>query len=166
MKINRAAGGQWIQLLVLLALSLARGFSQTNVTCAPPPSGLVDWWQAEGNAADIISGGVGTLYPGTTYAPGEVGQAFAFDGVNGCVMNTNTPALTYIQNNFTIEFWANPQKGFTIPPQSPDYLNDADQSFAIFPDWGGSPVRPGWGFAWGPTVWPSWSMPIITCRRC
>jgi len=149
MKIKLATGGLWVQLLILLGFSLARGFSQSTPACDPPPSGIVNWWQAEGNATDIIGGGTGTLYPGTTYAPGEVGQAFAFDGVNGCVMNTSTPALTYIQNSFTIEFWANPQKGFIIPPQSPDYLNDAGQSFAIFPDWGGTSGPAGVGVCVG-----------------
>ena len=37
--------------------------------------GAVGLWRAESNATDVISGGTGTVYPGTTYPPGEVGQA-------------------------------------------------------------------------------------------
>jgi hypothetical protein len=87
---------------------------------------------------DSIGGTTGTVYPGTTYANGIVGQAFSFDGVTGCVMNTNTPSLTNIQNTFTIEFWAYPQKGFT-PLQEGGGPNNgtSGQSYAVFPDWGG-----------------------------
>ena len=73
----------------------------TVIPCDPPPSGLVNWWPAEGSASDIIGGGTGTVYPGTTYGVWEVGLAFNFDGNSGCVMNTNTPPLTNIQNSFT-----------------------------------------------------------------
>ena len=103
---------------------------------APPSSGLVGWWKAEGNALDSISGATGIVYPGTTYSAGEVGQAFSFDGITGCVMNTNTPAYTNIQNTFTMEFWAYPQKGFDIMPEGGGN-GITGQSYAIFPDWGG-----------------------------
>jgi subtilisin-like proprotein convertase family protein len=102
----------------------------------PPLGGMVGWWKGEGNALDSIGGTTGIVYPGTTYAAGEVGQAFSFDGVNGCVMNTNSPPYTNIQNSFTMEFWANPQQGFNIMPEGGG-LGNSGQSYAIFPDWGG-----------------------------
>ena len=40
-------------------------------SCDPPPSGLVSWWAAEGNAFDQISGNNGTLVGNTTYGPGK-----------------------------------------------------------------------------------------------
>jgi len=111
--------------------------SPTN--CDSAPSGLVDWWAGEGNANDIIGGGSGTVYPGTSYAAGEVGQAFSFDGVSGCVMNTNMPPLTNIQNSFTMEFWAYPKKGIVLFAESTSgYPGVSGQSYAIFPDWGGN----------------------------
>jgi hypothetical protein len=33
--------------------------------------------------SDIIDGNHGTLQNGTTFAPGKVGQAFSFDGLDG-----------------------------------------------------------------------------------
>ena len=50
--------------------------------CAPNPSGLVSWWPAEGNANDIQGGNNGTLTNGVSFAPGEVGQAFSFNGTD------------------------------------------------------------------------------------
>jgi hypothetical protein len=97
----------------------------------------VGWWPAEGNAREIIGGITGTVYSGTAYLPGMVGQAFSFDGTNGCVMNTNSTPYTNIQNTFTMEFWAYPQRGFNIMPEGGG-LGNSGQSYAIFPDWGGS----------------------------
>jgi alpha-tubulin suppressor-like RCC1 family protein len=70
-----------------------------------PPAGLTNWWPAEGNANDIISGMNGTLYGnGVSYAAGKVGQAFHFNGSYGLVSFGNT-AGNFGTNDFTIEFW-------------------------------------------------------------
>jgi hypothetical protein len=71
--------------------------------CVPPPSGLVSWWAAEGNAYDQISGNNGTLVGNTTYGPGEVGQGFVFDG-NGSGVKASGATNLWLQN-FTIETW-------------------------------------------------------------
>ena len=44
------------------------------------PPGRVDWWPADGNAIDIFGGINGTPQNGFTYAPGESGLAFHFNG--------------------------------------------------------------------------------------
>lgn len=51
-------------------------------SCVEPRSGLVSWWSGDGNADDIRDSNEGTLQNGATFAPGKVGQAFNFDGVN------------------------------------------------------------------------------------
>ena len=51
-------------------------------TAVAAPSGLVSWWTGNNTAADAIGGNTATLYNGTTFAAGEVGKAFSFDGVN------------------------------------------------------------------------------------
>jgi hypothetical protein len=58
-----------------------------------PPSGLVSWWPADGNAQDVQSGNDGTLQGGLGFAPGRVGQAFAFDGVDDWVEVPDDPTL-------------------------------------------------------------------------
>jgi len=50
------------------------------------------------------------LVNGTTFAAGEVGQAFSFDGINDAVTNS-VPGFTNILNAYTMEFWARPTAG-------------------------------------------------------
>ena len=52
----------------------------TSPSCVAPPSGLVSWWRAEGNAFDQTGTNNGTLAGNTTYGSGRVNQAFVFDG--------------------------------------------------------------------------------------
>jgi hypothetical protein len=50
--------------------------------CVPPPPDMVSWWPGDGNTDDIIDGNSGAFVGNATYAAGEVGQAFSFDGSN------------------------------------------------------------------------------------
>ena len=76
--------------------------------CAPAPSGLVGWWQGEGNATDIAGTDNGTLSGGVSFASGKVGQAFSFDGVNGSVVVPDSSSLR-LTTQLTIETWINPR---------------------------------------------------------
>jgi hypothetical protein len=69
------------------------------------PSGLVSWWPGEGNANDVIGTNNGTLVGGASYAAGEVGQAFSFDGTNGYVSIPDSPSLDTFVSSITIEAW-------------------------------------------------------------
>jgi uncharacterized repeat protein (TIGR01451 family) len=75
--------------------------------CASAPSGLIGWWRAEGNADDSIGGDDGFITNGATYGPGEVGQAFSFDGLSGYAGIPQTANLNP-GNQVTIEFWMKP----------------------------------------------------------
>ena len=78
MKINCAL----FACCVVLACPLAV-LADTN--CVPPPSGLLSWWPAEGNAGDVAGASAGQLMYGAGFAPGLVGQAFSFNGTNDYV---------------------------------------------------------------------------------
>jgi len=92
-----------------LALALAVFYVPPAVAgstpCAPVSLGLADWWSAEGNANDNVGTNNGTLVGGASYAPGEVGQAFSFDGVSGYVSIPDSPSLDSFVTNMTIETW-------------------------------------------------------------
>src|SRR5215472_10810672 len=82
-----------LRLVLLLAVSL---FARCGLgaACVTPPSGLISWWRAEGNAADSASTNNGSLQGGATAtAAGMVGQAFTFDGTNAFVQIPDSPAL-------------------------------------------------------------------------
>ena len=72
--------------------------------CVPRPYGLLCWWAAEGDANDRIQGVNGIMRGNATFAPGKVGQAFAFDGVNSFVEVPYAPTLD-LAGQVTIEFW-------------------------------------------------------------
>ncbi len=63
----------------------------------------VAWYKAEGNTLGTL-GFSGTAGSGVSYGPGEVGQAFQFDGTtNGIVNLIDPPTIT--SNQLTIEGW-------------------------------------------------------------
>jgi len=91
-------------LLAINSLSIA----PAQADCVAPPSGLVAWWPAEGNANDIASTNNGVAQ-NITYTSGEVGQAFVFDGSSSEIRVPANPSLDVgLSSGFTIETWVNP----------------------------------------------------------
>ncbi|MDO9068905.1 MAG: LamG domain-containing protein, partial [Deltaproteobacteria bacterium] len=91
-------------------LTIGEAIGAFEVTTAasgdPNAIGLVSWWKAEGNAYDSVGGNHGTLQGGTTYATGQVGQAFSFDGVDDYV-NVPYSLSLELQDSITIVAWIN-----------------------------------------------------------
>jgi hypothetical protein len=82
-------------------------FRAWSADCVSPPAGLVAWWPGEGNANDIAGANNSTLSAGASFAAGEVGQAFGFDGVNALVQVPSSSALSFATNSpMTVELWA------------------------------------------------------------
>jgi concanavalin A-like lectin/glucanase superfamily protein len=75
--------------------------------CVLPPAGMVSWWPGDGNASDIQGANDGTLQGTATFAPGKVGQAFSFDGVDGFVSVADSPGLDPT-GALTIDAWVFP----------------------------------------------------------
>ena len=76
-------------------------------SCTPAPANIVSWWDAEGNADDIIGINNGTLMNGATFASGMVGQAFSLDGVDDYVLVPDAPNLNFASTSpLTIYMWA------------------------------------------------------------
>jgi hypothetical protein len=72
------------------------------------PSGVVSWWPGDGNASDASDGYPGVTLGGVAFAPGMVGQAFSFDGVDGDVWIGAKPNST-APDGLTIDTWIFPQ---------------------------------------------------------
>ena len=100
----------------LLAACLATWFlvcaERATAACVPVPYGFggrgvdfVQSWPADGNAYDVLGFNHGVLRNGTTYAPGKVGLAFGFDGVDDFVELADDNDYVSGTNRFTIEFW-------------------------------------------------------------
>src|SRR5262249_18373643 len=71
------------------------------------PAGAVSTWRGEGNAQDSVGNNNGSLQGGVTFAPGEVGQAFSFNGTSGYVSVPDAPSLD-LTTAVTLEAWINP----------------------------------------------------------
>ena len=76
---------------------------RTVPTAVAVPSGIVSWWTANNTAADAMGLNNATL-SNVTYATGEVGKAFSFNGTNGWAALGNPSSLAFTAS-FTIEGW-------------------------------------------------------------
>ncbi len=81
-----------------------------GLVCTPPPPGLISWWDAEGDANDLIGINHGTLVNQATFATGKVGQAFNLDGVDDYV-EIPSGAFDFGSAPFSIGFWMKSNNG-------------------------------------------------------
>jgi Concanavalin A-like lectin/glucanases superfamily len=102
----------------------------TQQGCVLPPGGLTAWWPGNGDALDIQGGNHGTLQNGAAFAPGMVGQAFSFDGVDDFVQAPDSDLWAFGAADFTIDFWANfnTQPGGTVGSPGAVFINNDEGS--------------------------------------
>ncbi|SJZ82091.1 Abnormal spindle-like microcephaly-assoc'd, ASPM-SPD-2-Hydin [Trichlorobacter thiogenes] len=118
------------------------------------PSGLVSWWRAENDVQDLVSqnNGVAT---GVTYAAGEVGSAFSFNGTTDNITQGRTHkgiASSSASSSFTMEFWAKPTATITnlaASQTTSGYAGTSGQRYAIFPEMQDSTTEAGAGVSVG-----------------
>ena len=68
------------------------------------PTGLVNWWPADGNAYDIFSTDNGIPGGGFSYAQGEIGRAFHFNGTSSSLTLATNISLPV---PWTVTMWVN-----------------------------------------------------------
>jgi hypothetical protein len=95
---------------------------------AGPTSGLMSWYTAEGNANDAVGGNNGIAVAGVTYAQGEVGQAFNFNGVDSYIQVPNTLALE--SPHISVEAWVN-----ATNPHLGGYILDKGDNGSLLPSY-------------------------------
>ena len=83
----------------------------SSTPCDPMPSGLVGWWQAEGNANDSSGNGNNGTLQNVGFTNGVVGQAFVFYGYfsspHSQISVPDQPVFE-LTNSLSIEAWINP----------------------------------------------------------
>jgi len=90
-------------LVTTLACNALAPKSSSN--CVDPPLGLVSWWRGEGDATDSAGHHDGMFVNNTVFAPGKVGRAFSFNGVDNLVAVPDSGEWTLGANDFTIDLW-------------------------------------------------------------
>src|ERR1035441_7348593 len=75
--------GSLLYLLVLVIPLFLPLTARAQTNCTSAPSGLIDWWPADGFSLDVAGTDNGILQGGVTFTNGEVGQAFNFAGATG-----------------------------------------------------------------------------------
>src|SRR5438477_1340641 len=105
----------------LLVSAVVLGLIATNQaviqTCMPPPPNVVSWWPADGNANDIQGSNNGITEGTVTFSPGNVGQAFKFNGNQSDGVNlSDVPSFNFAPTaSFSVEAWVN-VSGPPVPP--------------------------------------------------
>ncbi|MFW9840321.1 MAG: LamG-like jellyroll fold domain-containing protein [Candidatus Thorarchaeota archaeon] len=101
---NRKLAWSSIFILVLSVFASVRlVVAQTPTPPIEPGPGLVSWWPGDGHNLDLIGNNHGDRINGATFAPGKVGQAFSFDGVDDYVYTPGN-GIDELQE-LTIETW-------------------------------------------------------------
>jgi hypothetical protein len=106
-----------ILILSVIVMTLACNFfiptpipmplDESIVNCIETPSGLVSWWRGEGNATDSTGRYDGMFVNNSVFAPGKVGKAFSFNGVDNLVAVPDSDEWTLGVNDFTLDMWVN-----------------------------------------------------------
>ncbi|PYI87477.1 MAG: hypothetical protein DME26_06045 [Verrucomicrobia bacterium] len=85
-----------LPLTVLIPMLI--GFTTSLIA---QPSGLISWWQGEGNVLDSVGSNNGALNVPLSYTAGQSGQAFSISG--GIVQIPDSPSLD--PSNVTVQAW-------------------------------------------------------------
>ncbi len=103
--------------VVISVLADSPGYSVINglqivpsaFSCLPGPSGLISWWQAEGNANDVLGANNATAY-NMSYVSGVVNEGFDFNGTSSYVEASASAGLNTGTNGtgITLACWIKP----------------------------------------------------------
>lgn len=72
--------------------------------CVPPPAGMLAWYPGDGHNNDIQAGNNGVTNGSVPFGPGEVGQAFQFNGATGNAVSAPEQP-PYQVTSLTIDAW-------------------------------------------------------------
>jgi hypothetical protein len=116
---------------------LSDGAQVQVLSCPGLPAGIVAFWRGEGNTSDYAGTNDAVFNGAASYVPGEVGEAFTFDGVSSYLAVPNSPLWDLGTSDFSVEFWVNFSQ---IPSSTP--VGDSSGVFIAHDEGGG--VRNKW----------------------
>ncbi len=111
---QRWSVGVWLCLIAIPASTvmwraIEPAAARMEEQCLQQQMSVVAWYRGESNAADSAGLSDGYTFGGLSFAPGKIGQAFRFDGVDDRVMIPGSDKLNVGESGgFTLEFWVNP----------------------------------------------------------
>ncbi|HWI56573.1 MAG TPA: LamG domain-containing protein, partial [Bacillota bacterium] len=121
--------------------------------CVSPPAGILAWWAGEGSGADALGLNSGTLQGGVTFAPGQVGQTFVFNGTNSFLQVPDSRLLSpHVgpSGELTLEAWV-------LVPRLPRFdtpTSQPNRAIAVK----GSPGQWEYGFSITTNAQPAFSL--------
>jgi hypothetical protein len=77
------------------------------INCVDPKLELKGWWRGEGDATDSIGNHHGMFVNNAVFAPGKVGRAFSFNGIDNLVAVPDSNDWTLGNNDFSLDMWVN-----------------------------------------------------------
>lgn len=86
-----------------------------EITCAPPPTGLVSWWPGDDDTNDQTGSNHGVIVNGATYVAGKVGRAFDFGGNTDYVQVAAPTGLPLSNAPRTMMMWFKTPTTWAIP---------------------------------------------------
>ena len=93
---------------------LTSAATSTPIKPGKPTDAITSWWTGDGSAVNSFGSGDGTPTNGAGFAPGIIGEAFAFDGQDDYVALPDS-VVTYPTNDaFTFETWFSTTGGGVI----------------------------------------------------
>ncbi len=111
--------------------SNGNGVGDACTDCVDPLLSLVSWWDGDGGGPavrDLLAENPGAFVNGAAVAPGVVGDALSFDGVDDYVEIPDSPSLQQT-DSITVNFWmkaAGPQPGvqYLVMDKTHDFSTD------------------------------------------
>ena len=99
---DRALSAEEIQA-IFNAGAAGKCLPASPTKCVPASSNLVAWWRGQGNVINAVDSS-SSSNSGTSFAPGQVGDGFLFNGTNSFIEVPDSPGLR-LTNELTIECW-------------------------------------------------------------
>jgi hypothetical protein len=101
--------------VVSFALTNSSNGTPPPNACVVTPSNLTAWWKGDDDFTDVTGAFNGSLGGDVSFAPGQVGQAFFFDGTQSPYVTLPGGAFPYPSSSaFSFETWFNTTHGGVI----------------------------------------------------